>query len=135
MNSVSTWIRSILIPILTGILIGIIINPYMDYEALIRPALAPPGFLFPIVWTVLYALMGISDGILRKNGLNTQETDIIYYLQLFFNALWSIIYFVLKWRLVAFVWIIVLAMLIVIMIVKFYQRNKLAGVIQIPYLL
>lgn len=135
MSKASIWIRSILIPVLTGILISIIIAPYMDYGTLIQPAFAPPGFLFPIVWTILYILMGVSDGILRSNGLNTRETDFIYYLQLFFNALWSIIFFVLKWRFVAFIWIIVLLVLIIVMILRFYRRSQLAGLLQIPYLL
>lgn len=135
MSKVGIWIRSILIPILMGILISIIISPYMDYGALIQPAFAPPGLLFPIVWSILYILMGISDGILRSNGLNTKRTDLIYYIQLFFNALWSIIFFVLKWRLFAFIWIVILLILIIMMIAKFYKRNRLAGVLQIPYLL
>ncbi|MBQ9314785.1 MAG: tryptophan-rich sensory protein [Clostridia bacterium] len=134
MNKVSIWIRSILIPLLTGILISIIISPYMDYGTLIQPAFAPPGFLFPIVWTILYILMGVSDGVLRSNELDVKQTNLIYYLQLFFNAMWSIIFFVLKWRLLAFVWIIILLILIVIMIIKFYEKNRVAGLLQIPYL-
>lgn len=135
MNKAGIWIRSILIPVLTGVLISLIIAPYMDYGTLIQPSFAPPGFLFPIVWTILYILMGVSDGLLRSNGLNTRQTDFIYYLQLFFNALWSIIFFVLKWRLIAFIWIIILLILIIVMIVRFYHRIQLAGLLQIPYLL
>ena len=55
--------------------------------------------------------------------------------QLFVNALWAIIFFTLKWRLFAFVWILILALLIIFMIVEFYKKNKLAGILQIPYLL
>ena len=135
MSKIGIWVRSILIPVLTGILISLIISPYMDYGDLVRPSFAPPGFLFPIVWTILYILMGISDGILRSKELNTRQTDLIYYLQLFFNAIWSIIFFVFKWRFLAFAWIITLLILIVIMIIRFYERNKIAGLLQIPYLL
>lgn len=135
MSKVGIWARSILIPVLTGILISLIISPYMDYGALIQPTFAPPGFLFPIVWTILYILMGVSDGILRSNELNTKQTDLIYYLQLFFNALWSIIFFVFKWRLFAFIWIIILLALIILMIMRFYERNHIAGLLQVPYLL
>lgn len=135
MSNIGTWVRSILIPVLTGILISLVVSPYMEYDNLIRPSFAPPGFLFPIVWTILYILMGVSDGILRSRGLNTRQTDSIYYLQLFFNALWSIIFFALKWRLVAFIWIVILLILIIIMIKRFYERNKIAGLFQIPYLI
>lgn len=135
MSKVSIWVRSILIPVLMGILISLIIAPSMDYGTLIQPSFAPPAFLFPIVWTILYILMGVSDGILRSNGLNTRQTDLIYYWQLFFNALWSILFFVLKWRFIAFLWIIVLLILIINMIKRFYRQNQVAGLLQIPYLL
>lgn len=135
MSKVSIWVRSILIPVLMGILISLIIAPSMDYGTLIQPSFAPPAFLFPIVWTILYILMGVSDGILRSNGLNTRQTDLIYYWQLFFNALWSILFFVLKWRFIAFLWIIVLLILIINMIKRFYCQNQVAGLLQIPYLL
>ena len=63
------------------------------------------------------------------------EIDRIYYLQLGVNALWSVFFFLLKWRLFSFFWILFLAVLVIIMIVKFYQKNKVAGLIQIPYIL
>jgi len=135
MNNVSVWIRSILIPVLLGILISLIISPYMDYGTLVKPSIAPPSILFPIVWTILYILMGVSDGILRSNHLNTRQTDLIYYIQLFFNALWSIIFFVFKWRLFALIWIIALLFLIIVMMKRFYARNNVAGLLQIPYLI
>lgn len=135
MSKVSIWVRSILIPVLMGILISLIIAPSMDYGTLIQPSFAPPAFLFPIVWTILYILMGVSDGILRSNGRNTRQTDLIYYWQLFFNALWPILFFVLKWRFIAFLWIIVLLILIINMIKRFYRQNQVAGLLQIPYLL
>ena len=91
--------------------------------------------VFPIVWTILYILMGVSYGILKSNDLVDKNIDTIYYLQLFFNALWPIAFFVLKWRLFAALWIIILAVLVLIMIIKFYNKNKIAGLLQIPYLL
>ena len=133
MNKVVVWIRSLLIPVLVGILISLIIAPYMDYGTLVRPSFAPPGFLFPIVWTILYVLMGVSDGILKSNGWNTRQTDYIYYVQLFFNAFWSIFFFVFQWRLFAFLWILLLLIAILQMIRLFYQRSHVAGLLQIPY--
>ena len=64
-----------------------------------------------------------------------RKTDLIYYMQLGVNLLWSIIFFVLKWRLFAFIWLVFLAILIVLMIKEFYNKNKIAGLLQIPYLL
>ena len=100
-----------------------------------KPPFAPPGAVFPIVWTILYVLMGISYGILKTNNQTDEEIDWIYYIQLAINALWSIIFFTFKWRLFAFVWIILLAVAIIAMITKFYNKNKIAGLLQIPYIL
>ena len=63
------------------------------------------------------------------------EINFIYYFQLGVNALWSIFFFVFKWRLFSFLWILLLAVLVILMIIKFYNKNKTAGLIQIPYLL
>ena len=79
--------------------------------------------------------MGVSYGILESKSLIEPKTKFIYYLQLFVNATWSIIFFTLKWRLFAFIWIILLDLLVIIMIIEFYKKNKIAGLIQIPYLL
>ncbi|MBR3325360.1 MAG: tryptophan-rich sensory protein [Clostridia bacterium] len=135
MSKFKIYFKSILIPLLVGTLVGILISGSMDYETLTKPFLAPPSTLFPIVWTILYILMGVSYGILRENSQTTKEIDSIYYGQLVINALWPIAFFVLKWRLFAFIWIILLAILVMTMIIKFYNKNKIAGLIQIPYLL
>ena len=107
----------------------------MDYNTLEKPPLAPPSILFPTMWTILYILMGFSYGLLKDNRKTDMDAKFIYYLQLAVNALWSIFFFVFKLRLFSFIWILLLALLVFIMIVKFYQRHKLAGILQIPYLL
>ena len=135
MSKFKTYAKSILIPLIVGGVIGLIISGSIDYNSLEKPFLAPPSILFPIMWTILYILMGISYGILKDKTLVNKEINLIYYIQLFVNALWPIAFFVLKWRLFAFFWIILLAILIIIMIIKFYKKNKLSGLLQIPYLL
>ena len=135
MSKIKIYVKSILIPVIIGGIVGIIISNSIDYNTLQKPFLAPPSIAFPIVWTILYILMGISYGILDSNSLVDSKTNIIYYLQLFVNALWSIIFFTLKWRLFAFIWILLLCILVIIMIYNFYKKNKIAGLLQIPYLL
>lgn len=127
------YLKSILFPVIVGGIVGLIISNFMDYNLLEKPPLAPPSILFPIMWTILYILMGISYGIIKEKSKLTLDIKFIYYLQLFVNALWSIFFFVFKIRLFSFFWIILLALLIFIMIVKFYQKNKLSGLLQIPY--
>lgn len=135
MKNLGVFIKSILIPLIVGGIVGIIIFPFMDYNDLIKPFLAPPAILFPIVWSILYILMGVSYGILKSNISIDSTSNIIYYSQLFVNALWPIFYFVFKIRLFSFIWIIILALLVIAMIVNFYKKNKIAGLLQVPYLL
>lgn len=135
MNKIIIYIKSILLPVLIGTLVGIITSGSMDYNILQKPPFAPPGVVFPIIWTILYILMGVSYGIIKVNNQIDEEVDWIYYIQLAINALWSIIFFTFKWRLFAFVWIILLAIAVISMITKFYNKNKIAGLLQIPYIL
>lgn len=135
MSKFKIYAKSIIIPLLVGGVVGLIISKSIDYNSLQKPFLAPPSIVFPIVWTILYTLMGISYGILDSNSLVDSKINLIYYSQLFVNALWSIFFFVLKWRFFAFLWILLLLALVIIMIIKFYNKNKIAGLLQIPYLL
>ena len=79
--------------------------------------------------------MGVSYGILKSKEQTDKDVDLIYYGQLIVNYLWSFIFFVFKWRFFAILWIILLAVLVVIMITRFYGKDKTAGLLQIPYLL
>ena len=134
-NKIGIYIKSILLPVIVGGIVGLIISRFIDYNSLEKPFLAPPSIVFPIVWTILYILMGISYGRLKSKGLTDEKTNIIYYAQLGINALWSIFFFVLKWRLFSFFWIILLDIAVILMIINFYKKDKVAGLLQIPYLL
>ena len=135
MSKFKIYAKSILIPVIVGGVVGLIISGSIDYNTLQKPFLSPPSILFPIVWTILYILMGISYGILQSNQQVDKKINTIYYLQLAVNTLWSIFFFTLKWRLFAFIWIILLDVLVIIMIKKFYDKNKTAGLLQIPYII
>ena len=135
MSKFKIYLKSILVPVAVGVIIGLITSSAVQYNELVQPSFAPPAILFPIVWTVLYVLMGVSYGILKSNGEVDSEINLIYYLQLAVNALWSIIFFTLERRLFAFFWILLLIVLVIIMISKFYDNNKVSGLLQIPYLL
>lgn len=135
MSRFKIYAKSILIPIVIGGIVGIIISGSIDYNSLQKPIFAPPAILFPIIWTILYILMGVSYGILEDKLLNDLKTKFIFYLQLLVNALWPIAFFILKWRLFAFIWIILLDILVLLMIINFYKKNKVSGLLQIPYFL
>lgn len=135
MSKIKIYVKSILIPVIIGGLVGLIISGAIDYNTLQKTFLSPPSILFPIMWTILYILMGVSYGILESKSLNDSKSKIIYYSQLFVNAMWSIFFFLLKWRLFSFIWILLLDVLVIVMILNFYKKNKISGLLQIPYLL
>lgn len=127
---------SILIPVGLGALVGFVSSSYSNYTDLPLPSFAPPGILFPIVWTILYTLMGISSYIISESISYQKDKALsIYWIQLIINLLWSIIFFVLNLKTLAFIWIILLIISVIIMIKRFLSINKLAGYLQIPYLL
>ena len=107
----------------------------MDYNDLIKPPLSPPGIVFPIVWTIIYLLIGISYTLLKEKGEVPKETQQLYYTQLIFNYLWTFIFFVFRLRLLSVLWIIILDILVIIMTYQFYKQNKLSGILLIPYVL
>ena len=129
------WIKSIIIPVILGGIVALLISGSMDYNNLNKPPLSPPGFIFGIVWTVLYILMGVSYGIIASKDLVDKNINTIYYLQLFVNLLWPIAFFTFKWRLFAFIWLLLLIILVIKMIIDFYKKNQLSAYLQIPYLL
>lgn len=133
-EKIKMYALAIIIPLALGGIVGFITSGSMDYYMLRQPALSPPAILFPIVWTILYILMGVSFGLLMDKGVLDDNAKWIYYIQLFVNLVWPILFFTLKWRLLAFIWIIVLDFLVLTMVVKFYGKDKIAGLLQVPYL-
>ena len=106
-------------------------NPYVD----LNKAVIVPSYIFPIVWSILYLLMGISLYIIYESyGYNKKVAFKIYFFQLLINSLWTLIFFGFKLYLLGFLWILLLIILVVMMIIKFYKINKIAGLINIPYL-
>ena len=102
---------------------------------MIQPSFAPPAILFPIVWTILYTLMGISSYLVITEGGDNEKALKYYVLQLTVNLIWPFLFFSLKMYILSFVWILLLIYLVVRMILEFYKINKTAAYLQIPYLL
>lgn len=130
-------IISILIPLAVGQISALLTRSSADtYAMLSKSPLSPPGVVFPIVWTILYILMGISCYLIITSGNeNTKNALTWYALQLVLNFFWSLIFFNLHFYLFAFIWLLILIVTIIIMIIKFYKINPLAAYLQIPYLL
>ena len=116
----------ILVPLILGTIVGLITVPESNIDSIIPP------WIFPVVWTILYILMGISSYIIYEK---TNEISKIYIIQLLVNLFWSFIFFVFKQKISAFILIIILIILVILMIREFLKKDKLAGYLQIPYLI
>ncbi len=139
-KKIKPYIVSILIALGVGGLSAFFTRNNMDlYEEIITPALAPPSWLFPIVWTILFILMGISAAMIYtdKTASETQKISALYTysLSLIVNFFWSIIFFNLRAFFFAFIWLLLLLLLIIRTIIKYESINKTAAYLQIPYVL
>lgn len=123
----------IFLPIICGSIIGLIINKYIDYKYLNQPPLSPSSLTFPIAWSIIYLLLGVSYYLYKKRK-NDSNLNSFYYFQLLVNYLWSILFFVFKLRLLSIVWIILLDYLVIMVMKKYYKYNKYSTYLLIPYL-
>lgn len=133
-----TYIISIAIPLLVGVISALLTRGNMNiYQEVETPPLSPPSFLFPIVWTVLYVLMGISSAMISKHSraLKRQKDTALYTYaaSLFVNFFWSIIFFNMRAFLFAFIWLLLLLFLIISTILQYRKINPSAAYLQIPY--
>ena len=132
-------IKCILIPLVVGAVSAFLSSDaMMAFDLLNKPALSPPAWLFPVVWTILYTLMGISSYLVLVSDADREEIQNalkIYALQLVVNFLWPTFFFNFQWYLFAFVWLVLLWVLVFIMIWRFKDVSKLAACLNIPYIL
>lgn len=127
---------SILIPVFLGSFVGFLTAPFNNYYSLNLPSFAPNGIIFPIVWTILYILMGVSCYlIIKSNSDRKDEALFVYGMQVLINLFWSIWFFVFRFYLFSFLWILLLIGFVVVMIKLFYKISKFSAYLQIPYLL
>lgn len=106
-------------------------------ETTAQPPLSPPGFLFPIVWTILYALMGIGAAMvsMENDGKSRSLSLNLFVIQLTMNFLWTPVFFCLRAFGFAFFWLLGLLGAVVWMTLEFRNTNRLAAALQIPYIL
>ncbi|BFK86837.1 TspO/MBR family protein [Pseudoflavonifractor gallinarum] len=125
------------IPLLVGGLSALLTRNSMEhYEVWQHPPLSPPGTVFPIVWTILFLLMGYSAYRIWRSKLPGRERALVLYaLQLLVNFLWPLLFFRWGWLLPAFFWILLLIGLVAWMIALFYPLDHTAALLQFPYLL
>lgn len=132
-------IISLIIPLGVGGVSALLTSGNMDvYTRINRPALSPPGIVFPIVWTILYTLMGVSLYLIwnKEDYIGSKTTAYFWFgVQLFFNFIWSPIFFGAEQYLAAFIILVFMWLSIIAMIISFYKISKPAALLQIPYLI
>lgn len=145
---------SILVPLAVGITAGLLTRGGMDgFEAMNQPPLSPPAWVFPIAWTILYTLMGISsylifvsdvkgkkttgntESINTKENRETEQAFTTYGYQLLVNFLWPVFFFNFQWYFFSFLWLVFLWVMVAKMILEFGKISPLAALLNVPYLL
>lgn len=133
-----TW-RSLAALLVTTISAGALVGFFTQqdtsfYEELMKPSFAPPGWLFPVAWAILYAAMATAMWfVLRAQGQDRYILLGLYIAQLAVNLLWPWLFFTQQMLGLAFFWLILLWMLVAIMLYQFFQESRTAGWLIIPY--
>ena len=123
----------ILIPLGLGFITSLLIKTDL-YNEIIKPEFSPPKIVFPIVWTILYILLGLSNYLINKDK-KEEVKNLIYYIGLAINLIWPFIFFNAKEYFLALIWLVLLIFFVILMIIEYFKKNELAAYIQIPYIL
>ncbi len=137
MKKAKPYIFSILLALTVGGLSALATANNMNvYDKINTPPLSPPGWLFPVVWTILYILMGISAAIIFTSDSSKKDDALfVYAVSLVLNFSWSIFFFNMQSFIVSFIILVALWLSIIITMIKYYEINKAAAWLQLPYLL
>lgn len=116
----------IAVPLVLGGIVGLLNKgSFSSYNGFV------PKWIFPVVWTILYILMGISSYLIRGNDKLTK----IYIINLVVNLVWPFLFFLFNMKTLAFFWILLLIVVVGVMIYEFYKENKLSAYLLIPYII
>ena len=133
------FLISVAIPLAVGGLSALVTGDIEGvYDSMMQPSFAPPPIVFPIVWSILYTLLGISLYLVIKDGIDkpgVREALLYFTISLVLNFLWTPIFF--RWNLIllALIWLIAMIVFAAITAYKFYNINKWAGVLWLPYII
>lgn len=131
-----TLIINLAIPLLAGGISALITNgAFKNYGDMVKPAFSPPSWIFPVVWTLLYLLMGVSSYIVWERDESEKRGPFaVYAIQLFLNFMWPVFFFSFRAYLFSFIWILLLWTFALATVIAFGRVRKSAGFLQLPYL-
>ena len=137
MKKAKIYILSILLALTVGGLSALATANNMNiYDKINMPPLSPPGWLFPVVWSILYILMGIGAAIIfTSDSPKKDDALFVYAVSLVLNFSWSIFFFNMQSFIISFIILVALWLSIIITMIKYYPINKTAAWLQLPYLL
>lgn len=137
--TIKQWLKCIALPLILGGISWFLSRSRIpEFQYLIKPSFTPPAILFPIVWTILYIMMGTASYLIhraRTDRNSRSEALLLYGLQLAILFFWPILFFQLKIYFIAFIWLLFLWAILWMTLQCFYAIHKLAGLILVPYLL
>lgn len=133
----------VVLPLVIGVMSATVTGSTMvSFDAFNKPPLMPPALVFPIVWTVLYILMGVALYLIYKNEFKNrsdykmQAAEIIlFFVQLFFNYMWAILFFRLEARWFAFGWLVMMWMMVLTLVMMCAKNCKIAAWCLVPHVL
>ena len=132
-------LKCIAVPLAVGVIASLLTGGGMEtFASLNKPPLSPPGWLFPVVWTILYILMGVASYLVlvqQADAGQKRDAIFLYGLQLAVNFLWPLVFFGLRWYLAAFLILLALWVLIFLTIRAFSDIDEPAGDLLLPYIL
>ncbi len=139
-NKIKFYALAILLPLAVGGISAFLTKNNMDiYDSIKTPPLSPPSVVFPIVWSVLYLLMGVSSALVfySSEATNKEKSSAltVYLLSLAANFLWSIVFFNFRAFFTAFAVLAALLVLVVVTVLKYKKINLAAAYLQVPYLI
>ena len=130
--------KCIALPLIVGAVSALLTSGSMKlFDMVEKPPLSPPGWLFPVAWTILYTLMGVASYLVLTSDAEKQEISkaiSLYIYQLIVNFLWPTFFFSFRWFFFSFLWLILLWVLVLLTTIRFYRISKPAGYLMIPYL-
>jgi len=136
MKDIKRLVINIIIPLGLGTLSGLLSGSMNGLDGINQPAFAPAPILFPIIWTILYILMGVSAYLIEKTNNEKKEKALkTYYISLVINLLWSFIFFKFQLFLLSTLWIILLLYFVIKMTIEYFKIKKIASYLQFPYIL
>lgn len=136
-KKVKSYVISILLALTVGGLSALATAKNMNiYDKINEPPLSPPAWLFPVVWSILFILMGVSAAMVyNENSPQTDNALFVYAVSLVLNFAWTIFFFNLQSFLVSFIILLALWVSILLTIILYFRINKVAAWLQIPYLI